>query len=380
MNIIDKLWNLGANTLPFIIVLTVIVFIHEMGHFLIARYNGVQVKTFSIGIGPELCGWTDKKGTRWRLSLLPFGGYVMMLGDDDATSVKADLSNVREEDKSKTLTSKTPFQRMAISFGGPLFNILLTIFITLGMGFFKGIPDSVPKIQEIMQDSPAQKAGLAVGDVILSLNDAEVRTLSQLPTVLKRFAGKNVTLVVQRGEEKVTLPLALYETTTEGKTVIKHSLGVTLGGELIFEQATFLQAFAYSLSYCWNMTTNTVNALIGSFTGKSGAKLGSVFSIGSAAKKTMSQGALSVLNFIGMLSFSLAFFNLLPIPALDGGSIFLNGLETILRRPLSENFIEWSYRIGLGCVALLMLWSLRNDFVHFHFVDGIVNFFKSIFR
>lgn len=377
---IDKLWNLGIGALPFVIVLTVIVFIHEMGHFLIARCNGVQVKTFSIGIGPELCGWTDHKGTRWRLSLLPFGGYVMMLGDDDATSVKADLSNVREEDKSKTLTSKTPFQRMAISFGGPLFNILFTIFITLGMGLFKGIPDSAPRIQEIMKDSPAQKAGLAVGDVILSLNDVEIHTLSRMPTILKRFAGKNVTLVVQRGKEKVTLPLALYETTPEGKTIAKHCLGVTLGGELIFEQATFLQAFAYSLSYCWNMTTNTVNALIGSFTGKSGAKLGSIFSIGSAAKRTMSQGVISSLNFISALSFSLAFFNLLPIPALDGGSIFLNGLEAVLRRPLSESFVEWSYRIGLGCVALLMLWSLRNDFVHFHFVDGIVNFFKSIFR
>lgn len=373
MNLFEKLGTIGANLLPFVIVLSVIVFVHEMGHFLIARANGVKVKTFSIGYGSEMFGWTDKKGTRWRVSWLPFGGYVMMLGDEDVSSVKADLSGLDDSEKSQTLTSKTPLQRMMVSFGGPLFNVLFTLLIFVGIGLVKGIPDMVPKIQSVMEGSLAAQIGLKEGDTLRAVDEEALGTVAEMQAALKRFSGQDTTLSFEREGTLQKIPVSLYKVDASGRKTPVDKLGVALGGEIFFRQASLGQSLAYGVSYCWASAKGIVEALVsvvkGLVTGQKGAKLVSVFSIGDGAKQTLNQGWWHFLSYMGALSFSLGFFNLLPIPVLDGGSIFLSGLEMILRRPLTETFMNWAFRIGFGCVGGLMLWSLWNDIERYQFLS-----------
>lgn len=372
MTMFEKLCGIATYLPALILVLTTIVFVHEMGHFLVARANGVKVRTFSIGFGPELFGWTDKKGTRWRLSWLPFGGYVMMLGDDDATSVKANLKGLNEKEKSQTLTSKTPFQRMLVSFGGPLFNFLFTLLIFAGMGLIKGIPDMVPRVGAVSEGSLAAQAGLKKGDIIRSLNGEFLATVSEMRAALEKHAGQDVILSFERDGDLQEVLLPLYRVDDSGQKRPVTQLGVALRGAFLFQKATLGQSFLYGANYCWMSVKGLTNALTGIFSRqKDGAKLGSIFTIGKEAKQTLDQGWWSFMSFAAMLSLSLGFFNLLPIPTLDGGSIFLNASEIVLRRPLSEAFITWAYRIGMTCVGILMAWALLNDFDNVPFVKHL---------
>lgn len=381
INFLDKIGTLSLNILPFIIVLTVIVFIHELGHFLIARYNGVQVKTFSIGYGSELWGWTDKKGTRWRISALPIGGYVMMLGDSDVSSVKADLKNLAEEDKNKTVHTKTPFQRMMVALGGPLFNVIFTILIFMAIGIWKGIPDMVPKIQEISKYSLAEKSGLKAGDIITGFNENTIKKVSEMKKFLTLYKGQDVTLRYKRNQQETSTRVGLYEFNLAKEKIPLDVLGISLSGEMIFEKVSLGKAFYYGVQYCYISTCAIIKGLTKMIKKEEdGAKVGSILSIGSGANQAISQGFVPFLIFMAMLSFNLGFFNMLPIPVLDGGSIFLNLIEIIIRRPLSEIFVNVVYMIGIGLVGLLMVWSLWNDFLKYGLIDQAVQFFKTFFH
>lgn len=375
MNRLLELWN---TVWPLIVVLTVIVFVHEMGHFLIARHNGVQVKSFSIGFGPELFGWTDRQGTRWKVSALPFGGYVMMLGDEDATSTRADLSNVKAEDHSKTLTSKTPLQRMMVAFGGPLFNLIFTFLVVLVVGLFRGVPTPVPQVQSVMAESVAEQAGLREGDVIVKIGGEAVTSFEIMVQVLERFAGQDVALEFTRAGETQTVTIPLYTLDSAGQKVPVNRLGIAMATEL--KPAGLGETLLYPLTYCWSMTKGYTQMLGKMFSGKKEAKLGSIFAIGSSAKSVAHQGVWQFVSFMAALSFSLGFFNLLPIPGLDGGNMFLSLCELIRGRPLSETFVTWAYWIGMSCVAALMLWALWNDFVQFKFIQKIVEGAKTVWH
>jgi regulator of sigma E protease len=375
----QKILELGANVVPFIVVLLIIVFVHEMGHFLIARHNGIQVSTFSVGYGPELYGFTDKKGTRWRISAIPIGGYVMMLGDADATSVKSDLNDIDEDNKDRTLQSKTPLQRIMVAFGGPLFNFLFTMIIIAGISALKGIPDIRTCVQSVNVGSVAEKCGVQPGDVITGIGGTAVSKVSEMLKCLKASAGTDIELRFLRGDEEHVVSASLYELNENGKKIAINLLGVALSGEMVFEQVSFAKSISYAVEYCYvsikSITAGLARAIMGK---KDGAKLGSVFSIGKDLNKSLKQGLVPFLSFMAMISLSLGFFNMLPIPVLDGGSIFLNSIELIIRRPLSAAVINVVYTIGLGIVASLMLFSLWNDFERFGFIKKALDFAKSL--
>jgi regulator of sigma E protease len=374
-----RILELGASVAPFLIVLLIIVFVHEMGHFLIARYNGIQVSTFSVGYGPELCGFTDKKGTRWRISAIPVGGYVMMLGDADATSVKSNIKDVDESNKDKTLQSKSPLQRIMVSFGGPLFNFLFTMIIIAGISAWKGIPDVRTCVQAVNVGSVAEKCGIQPGDVITGIGGTAVSKVSEMLKCLKTLAGTDTKIHFLRGAEEHVVPACLYNVNENGKKIAVHLLGIALSGEMVFERASIARSMSYAVEYCYvsvkSITAGLARAIMGQ---KDGAKLGSVFSIGKDLNKSLQQGIIPSLSFMAMISLSLGFFNMLPIPVLDGGSIFLNSIELIIRRPLSAAVINVVYTIGLVIVASLMLLSLWNDFERFGFIKKILDFAKNL--
>jgi regulator of sigma E protease len=375
----EKILDFGASVAPFLVVLLIIVFVHEMGHFLIARYNGVQVSTFSIGYGPELCGFTDKHGTRWRISAIPVGGYVMMLGDADATSVKQNLDDVNAEDHNKTLLSKTPLQRIMVSFGGPLFNLLFSILVLAEFGAWKGIPYIRTSVQSVNVGSVAEKCGLQPGDIITGIAGKSVSKLSEMQKCLKYAAGTDTEIRFMRGAEEHISPVALYEIAKDGKKVALHILGVALAGEMVFEQVSVAKAMLYAVEYCGVYMKSIATGLLKTvIKKKDGIKFGSVFSIGKDLNKSWQQGIVPLLSYTAVLSLSLAFFNMLPIPVLDGGSIFLNTIELIIRRPLSAAAINAGYTVGLGLVALIMFVALWNDVERFGFIDKALEFAKRL--
>lgn len=376
---VNKIFETGAGIIPFILVLTIIVFVHEFGHFLIARYNGVQVTKFSIGYGPEIFGWTDKKGTRWRFSAIPLGGYVMMLGDSDASSVKADLNGLKGDDLKKTVHSKPPLQRMMVAFGGPLANIIFTLSVLIFIGLFKGIPDMEPKIQAVLSDSIGEKCGLKEGDILVGINDKKIKLVSDIKKIISKFSGSDVILKYEREGKINEVKAALYDLDKDGRKTPLTMLGVSLGGEIVFTKVSTSQAVVYGLKYCYlsaqAFITGISKALLGK---KDGAKIGGILSIGDIANKSIAGGFITFLNFMAMLSFSLAFFNLLPIPVLDGGSIVLNFIEFVRGKPLSNGVINFIYSLGIVAVASLMIWSTWNDISRYG--DKLLDFFKGFFK
>lgn len=377
--LLSKLGSLAGNLIPFLIVLAVIVFVHEMGHFLIARYNGVYVKSFSIGFGPELFGWTDKRGTRWKVSMCPLGGYVMMLGDADASSTKADLEGIPEDQLQNTLPSKTPLQRMMVALGGPLFNVLFTILLMVILGIGKGVPDLAPRIQEVMKESPAAACHLQEGDLITALDDTPINTFQDMSDALARLKGKDVTLHFRRGNEEQSASLALYKVEADGTKTPLDRLGVRIGGSTTFRKVSPVEAVTYSLKYCVAATAASCRMIAKMITREDGGQVGSLLSIGDGAKQSMGQGLFPFLSFMAMLSFSLGFFNLLPIPVLDGGSILLNFIEIVIRRPLPVLVTNIVYIIGMGLVGLLMIVALWNDFMRYGLFDRCGTFIRGLF-
>lgn len=378
--LLDKLSVFVGSLIPFAVVLSVVVFVHEMGHFLTARHNGVSVKTFSIGFGPELCGWTDRKGTRWKVGILPFGGYVMMLGDEDATSTRTCADDLSKEQLKGTLMTKTPLQRMMVALGGPLFNILFTILLMSGLGLFKGIPLIAPCIQSVVQGTPAEVCGLQEGDVITGLNDTTLESFQEMAQELVRLKGQDVTLHYRRGAEERTVPLSLYKVDENGQKIPVDKLGVRIGGMMTFRKVSVGAAILNSLTYCVEATKASCQMLRQIITRQDKGQMGSILMVGDGAKQSMEQGIFSFLSYMAMLSFSLGFFNLLPIPVLDGGSILLNAIEAVIRRPLPIFLINAVYILGVGIVGLLMLYALWNDCMRYDVFSKIDGVIRGIFK
>jgi regulator of sigma E protease len=323
-------------------------------------------------------GWTDKKGTRWRFSWIPLGGYVMMLGDADASSVKSDLKNVAKEDIDKTLTSKTPLQRTMVALGGPLMNIIFTLLVFTIICIWKGIPDvASPTISFVVAESTAEKYGLQKDDLITGINNEKIDFLSEIKKSFKKNAGKDIVLHYKRGSEERKSVLPLYSVNESGKKIPLEMIGVSLSGRFIFIKASAWSSLSYGVSYCYESAIGIVSGIARAFIGqKDGAKLGGLLSIGDIAKKSMYSGFVVFLRFMAALSFSLAIINLLPIPVLDGGTIAISLLEFIRGKPLSPATINVIYTFGLIAVVCLMLLATWNDLVNFGIVKKIITFFK----
>ncbi len=354
-----------STILPFILVLGILVFVHEYGHFWVGRRNGVRVSTFSIGFGPELFGWTDAHQTRWRVSLIPLGGYVKFFGDQDVSSTTVDKSlenTLSDAEKATMLHNKTPLQRIAVAVAGPAANYLFAIIVLTALIAMKGMPTAPAVIGTIKADSFAEKIGLKLNDKIIRFGNHDIRKFDDCVKALSEFSGKDTTITIERAGTKIDFQAKLYSEENGQRKPIKL-LGIGSGGEPNYEKTSIINAFVKSVHYCYSMSVKILQMLGTMITGNAGGDVGGLISIGKMAKESWNGGISALVMFMAMLSINLGLINLLPVPMLDGGHILLCSIEAIRGRALPEKIQERIFMVGVALVLSLMVYSNVADIV-----------------
>jgi regulator of sigma E protease len=357
--------NFAEHAVPFLIVLTVLVFVHELGHYLVARYNKVKIEVFSIGFGPEIFGWYDGAGTRWKFSLIPLGGYVRMYGDADASS-RPDAESLKKmsaEDKSKSLHSKRVGQRMAVSAAGPFANFLFAIIVLAGLFIIKGEPFMPAAVGGVIPGKIAEKAGLKEGDKIISLNGVSVTDFHALRDLIVAHKGKDVDIRFMRNNAEQTIHTEMVEMDASGEKKPVGVMGIT---PPLPEYRTVnpLQAITHAVGKTWMTCIDALTGIGQMITGqRSSEELGGILSIGDMAGKSAKGGAAALFFFMAFLSINLGLINLLPVPVLDGGHLLFYGIEAVCGKPVPEKIQEYAFMAGLALVLGVMLMSTWNDVV-----------------
>ena len=372
------IWNYG---IVFVLILTVVVFVHEMGHYLVARRNGVRIEVFSVGFGRELFGWTDRVGTRWRISLLPLGGYVRMFGDADEASVTADDRPMSDEEKAVSFRHKRVAQRAAIVFAGPAANFIFAIIGLALMFMVLGQPIAEPVIGEVQPGSAAEDAGLRSGDRILTIDSSAIDRFQDIQRIVRLEMERSLTLGVRRGEQEFSVtarPRMIERKGLFGDLEKVPVLGITADpsrtrivrhgpGTALWE----------SLRETEGMVTSTFVGIGQMINGTRGAdELGGPIRIAKGAGEAAQLGVPSVVFYTILLSLNLGLINLFPIPVLDGGHLLFYAIEAILGRPLGERAQEYGFRIGLFLVLALMVFATRNDIVSLPLWDVVKRLFS----
>lgn len=366
--------NAPAYILPFLFVLGLIIFVHEMGHFLVARWCGVAVDTFSIGFGPEILGRNDRHGTRWKLAAVPLGGYVKFAGDENAASVpdREVIARMSEEERRSSFQLKPVWQRAAIVAAGPIANFILAIAIFAVFFMLQGRPVADTVITSVVPDSPAAAAGLEAGDVIVAIDGRELRSFSDLQRTVSRSPGVELVLTVERDGQRFDVtatPERRELEDTIGGTYVAGILGVQrdVGPEGIpRERLGPIEAVGAGVEETWFITTRTVEVVYGIITGTQPAsQLGGPLRVAQVSGEVAGLGFAALLSLAAMLSVSIGLINLMPIPMLDGGHLLFYAIEAVRGRPLPERAQDVGFRIGLALVLLLMVFATFNDLRHF---------------
>ncbi len=355
---------------PFLFVLTVVVFVHEMGHYLIGRACGIGVNAFSIGFGPELVGFNDRHGTRWKLSAIPLGGYVKFVGDMGATSQPdgEGLDTLSEDERKVAFHTQPIWKRALTVFAGPAFNFLLTIAVFAVMFSIYGRFVSEPTVAEVRPDSPAAEAGFLPGDRFVSVDGTKVETFSDVQRLVSGRAGDAIVFVMLRDGKEVTLT-AVPEL-TEQKDALGNTVKVGLIGVVNNEEMgqprhvtyTPLQALAEGARETGYAIARTGQFLKRFVVGREDrCQLGGPVKIAEMSGKAASLGFQWVVQLVAMLSVGIGILNLLPIAPLDGGHLALYGLEAVMRRPVPERVAEMFYRAGFVLVLVFMGFVFWND-------------------
>ena len=370
--------NVLISTLAFIVLLAILVGFHEYGHLKIARSNGVFCEAFSLGMGPVLWERTDKYGTKWRLSLLPIGGYVKMFGDADATSVKECIpEGYTEEDMQKmSAFRKKPWQRLLIALGGPLANFVLAIVVFFGINAIKGIPEPDTIITVVSKESVAYTSGLRDGDKIVSINKNKINNFEELTKQIKENIGKEFNIEVKRNDKLEEFNVKLYKEEAGKKKDIKQ-LGVT-STSFNYNKTGIVDAFTNACKLTYRIGAQNIKAIFKVFTsGKEElGNVGGIISMFKASAMSAERGLVDFLSMLAMLSVVLGAINLLPIPVLDGGTVLISAIEWVIGRRLSEKIIEVIFTIGLVIVVGLMVLGLWNDIAHTTLFAKISSLFK----
>lgn len=351
--------------LPFLGALTVIIFVHELGHFLVARWFGVAIDTFSIGFGREIAGWYDRHGTRWKLCWILLGGYVKFKGDANAASLPK-AQSVGSQDPNN-FHSKPVWQRAAVTVAGPLANFLLAILIFTAGYAFVGMPYLPPLVADLVADGAAKKSGIMVGDRIVSIDGRQIKSFQDIQETVLFRNGHHVNVVVGRKGQFQNFTVALQEREERdgyGRVTKLALLGIIAPGRdtLQVERLPLLEAGLKSVERIGHITATTFKYIGRIFTGQeNGSQIGGVISIAKVAGDAASAGMFQFITIIGLISVSIGLINLFPIPMLDGGHLVLQGIEAVLGKPLGANVQEWSFRIGFSLVLMLMVMGLVND-------------------
>ena len=357
--------------IPFIILITIVVFIHEYGHYYFARRYGVAVTDFSIGFGKEIFGFNDKNGTRWKFCLIPLGGYVKFFGDRNVFSQSEQeelLKKYNKEDQKKLFVTKPLYQRSLIVAGGPLANFILALLIFTLINIFVGKDFTQPKIEEVTINSPAEKAGLKKNDIIIGINDNKVESILEVSTYINTNNADKLKIMVLRDQKKISL-VAITEIIDSkdplGNSVKKKIIGIKIGpvnNEFNKEKLGPTKAVYYATKEIWFVSKTTIQFVGSMFQGKADtSQLGGPIKIAKISGQVMEFGILAFLSTIAYISISLGLINLFPIPLLDGGHLMFYLFEKILGRPLSQATQEGFFRIGLFLLLSLMLFTTFSD-------------------
>jgi regulator of sigma E protease len=366
------LWGAGWTgwIIPFLFVLSIVVFFHELGHFLVARWCGVRVLTFSIGFGPEIVGFNDRHDTRWKISAIPLGGYVKFFGDENAASVpdQAALDAMTPQDKRHSFFHKGVGARAAIVAAGPIANFLLAIVIFSAVYMIFGKQITTARVDTVQTESAAAAAGFQPGDLVVAIDGRAIESFSDMQRIVGVSAGKTLEITVDRGGVRTNLKAvpALREVKDNFGNV--HRLGV-LGisrsmapGDIRTERVPPFEAVAMGVEQTWFVIERTMSYLAGVVAGRESAdQLGGPIRIAQVSGQVASVGGVALINLAAVLSVSIGLLNLFPIPLLDGGHLLFYGIEAARGRPLSERAQEVGFRIGLAIVLMLMIFATFND-------------------
>jgi regulator of sigma E protease len=365
--------SLFLTLISFLVVLTVVVFIHEFGHFWVGRLCGVGVTAFSIGFGRELIGWTDRKGTRWKISAIPLGGYVKFVGDLNAASVpdQDQLDRMPLEQRAISFPHQNVAKRAAIVAAGPIANFILAIAIFAGFNYFNGRQVLEPRIEAVQPGSAAEKAGFQSKDLILTVDGRQIQTFADMQLIVSSSAGEPLNFTIERNGQTVALtatPNFVERTSPFGKQRI-GLLGVEASRDpSAIKRLTYTPwgAVKAAVVETWNLVDRTLNFIRRLVMGwESADQLSGPIGIARASGTAFDVGGVySLVSLIGFMSVSIGLINLFPIPLLDGGHLLFYAIEAVRGRPLSEKAQEIGFRIGFALVAMLMLFATWNDLVH----------------
>jgi regulator of sigma E protease len=361
-------WFTGY-VIPFLFVLTIVVFFHELGHFLIARWCGVRVLTFSIGFGPELFGFNDRHGTRWKVSAIPLGGYVKFFGDENAASVPdADtISQMTEAERRVSFFFKPVPQRAAIVAAGPIANFILAIVIFATVFTLYGKQATPARVETIQAASAAEAAGFKPGDLIVTINGRKIETFTDMQRIVSTHAGEPLDIDVDRAGQRI--PIKATPKLTEMKDTFgnMHRIGVLgiTGAREPPVRVDPLTAVKLGVEETWFVIDRTLSYIGGVVVGKESAdQLGGPIRIAQVSGQVATAGFVALIHLAAVLSISIGLLNLFPIPLLDGGHLLFYAIEAIRGRPLSDRAQEVGFRIGLAIVLLLMIFATFNDILH----------------
>ena len=377
---IEFLHNGLSYIVPFLVILTVLVFVHEFGHYLIARWNGVRVEVFSIGFGPEVFGWWDRAGTRWKFSTIPLGGYVKMFGDSDASSGRPapGLARLAQAERDVSFHYKRLGQRSAIVAAGPAANFLFAIVVLAILFMTYGQPFTPAEVGQVQPDSAAEQAGIQPGDTILSINGRTVQRFEDVQQTVRLNPGVPMAIVVRRDGRELALdvtPARTELTDRFGNHYQIGLLGIARSG-MEYVKRDPATALLQAGTETWDLSAATLKAIWQIVIGtRATDELGGPLRIAQMSGEVAQGGVVAVLWFMAVLSINLGLINLFPVPVLDGGHLLFYAAEAVRGKPLGQRAQEYGFRIGLALVLTLMVFATWNDLGHLRiveFVKGLV--------
>jgi regulator of sigma E protease len=368
--------NILFAVLGFLFVLTVVVFFHELGHFLVARWCGIAIKTFSIGFGPEIVGFNDRYGTRWKVSWIPLGGYVKFIDDENAASAgQKSLEQLTPEERKHSFQSKSLGQRAAVVAAGPIANFILAIVIFTAIFAVFGERLTTAKVDVVNPGSVAERAGFMVGDRVISIDGQTINSFSEMQRIVSTNPDQPLHFVIDRGGNTVEITA-----TPERKEITDHFGNVIRLGLLGIQRSASpddwtlkrhdpVTAFVMAINEVKFVIERTFGYLYDVILGRESAdQLGGPIRIAELSGQVASLGIGPLLSFVAYISVSIGLLNLFPIPMLDGGHLLFYSIEAIRGRPLSESTQEIGFRIGLAFVLMLMIFATWNDLIHLKFL------------
>jgi regulator of sigma E protease len=364
--------------IPFLVVLTVLVFVHELGHYLVARRNGVRIEVFSIGFGPEIFGWFDRAGTRWKFSAIPLGGYVKMFGDSDASSMPSGVVHeMNEKDREVSFHHKRLGQRAAVVAAGPVANFVFAIVVLAILFATVGQPFTPPDVGTVQPNSAAERGGFKPGDTILAIDGQKIERFEDVQQAVRLNDGAAMHIVVKRDGQDVALDVTPQQTELTDRFGNVHHVGLLGIGRsgVDYVRRDPASAVWRAAEETWNLSTGTLTAVWQMIIGaRTTDELGGPLRIAQMSGEVAQGGVVSLIWFMAVLSVNLGLINLFPIPVLDGGHLLFYAAEAIRGKPLGQKAQEYGFRIGLALVLTLMVFATWKDLVHI----GIVEFVKGL--